>query len=166
MTPEPTSPLSKFLLFFRDLLAMVCGKSNPPHKPSAAQSVKELKTNGANSPNIVANGNIMLNIGTTPESQREIVQTPDTEATTDEEKAIQAAKDFSEQIRKNQERKNKIESDFGICLELVPGRAYYRDKVSGAIICPRCVAERNTPSPMAAKREHYVCGACENMVSR
>lgn len=83
----------------------------------------------------------------------------------DEEKAIQAAKDFSEQIRKNQERKNKIESDFRTRLELVPGRAYYRDKVSGAIICPRCVANKNIPSPMAKEGDYYVCGACENMIS-
>jgi len=60
----------------------------------------------------------------------------------------------------------KLENDFKTHLEPVKGKGVYRDKRNGEIICPRCVAERNTPSPMAAQREHYVCGACENMVSR
>ena len=60
----------------------------------------------------------------------------------------------------------KLENDFRRCLEPVPGKGVYRDKRSGEIICPRCIAERNTPSPMAVEREYYVCGACENMVSR
>lgn len=60
----------------------------------------------------------------------------------------------------------KLENDFRTHLEPVKGKGVYRDKRNGEIICPRCVAERNTPSPMAAEREYYVCGACENMVSR
>lgn len=59
-----------------------------------------------------------------------------------------------------------LESDFRRRLEPVPGKGVYRDKASGEIICPRCVAERNTPSPMATESEYYVCGACDNMVSR
>lgn len=59
----------------------------------------------------------------------------------------------------------KLASDFRTRLELVPGRAYYRDKVSGAIICPRCVANKNIPSPMAKEGDYYVCGACEKMIS-
>ena len=61
---------------------------------------------------------------------------------------------------------DELNSDFRRRLEPVPGKGVYRDKASGEIICPRCVAERNTPSPMAAESEYYVCGACDNMVSR
>jgi len=60
----------------------------------------------------------------------------------------------------------KLDSDFRRRLVPVPGKGVYSDKDSGEIICPRCVAERNTPSPMAVEREYYVCGACGNMVGR
>ncbi len=62
--------------------------------------------------------------------------------------------------------KGELDSDFRRRLAPVPGKGVYRDKDSGEIICPRCVAERNTPSPMAVEREYYVCGACDNMVGR
>ena len=60
----------------------------------------------------------------------------------------------------------KLSRDFRIYLDPVKGKGVYRDKRNGEIICPRCVAERNTPSPMAIESEYYVCGACDNMVSR
>lgn len=62
-----------------------------------------------------------------------------------------------------------VQEDYHQYLTPVPGKGVYRDKRNNEIICPRCVAERNIPSPMYkiayyAKGWHYTCGACQNQV--
>ena len=59
--------------FIRDIFAIVRGVLTPPNKPPVSQTAKELNTNGANSPNIIANGNVVLNFGATQNPQREII---------------------------------------------------------------------------------------------
>ena len=62
-----------------------------------------------------------------------------------------------------------LREDFHAFLECVPGAGVYRDKRNGEIICPRCVADKNTPSPMykvdlAFEGLTYICGGCGNKV--
>lgn len=62
-----------------------------------------------------------------------------------------------------------LREDFHAFIEYVPGEGVYRDKRNGEIICPRCVADKNTPSPMyiadlAFEGLTYICGACGNKV--
>ena len=62
-----------------------------------------------------------------------------------------------------------LKEDFRTYIEYVPGGGVYRDKRNGEIICPRCVADKNTPSPMykedlAFEGLTYICGACDNKV--
>lgn len=64
---------SRFPAFIRNIFALVRGVLTPSNKPPVAQTVKALKTNGANSPNIVASGNVTFNIGATQNPQREII---------------------------------------------------------------------------------------------
>ena len=45
-------------------------KQGREEQPSVMQSVHELKTDGTNSPNIIAAGNVTVNIGTIPKPQR------------------------------------------------------------------------------------------------
>ena len=62
-----------------------------------------------------------------------------------------------------------LREDFHNSLECVTGEGVYRDKRNDEIICPRCVADKNTPSPMyiadlAFEGLTYICGACGNKV--
>ena len=62
-----------------------------------------------------------------------------------------------------------VKEDYHQYLEPVSGKGVYRDKRNNEIICPRCVAEKNTPSPMYkvnyyGRGWHYTCGACQNQV--
>ena len=72
---------------------------------------------------------------------------------------------------RRRELEARLKNDYRQFLEHVPGKGVYRDKRTGEIICPRCVADKNTPSPMykadlAFQGESYVCGACQNTVRR
>ena len=73
MSSEPTNFFSWFLALIRDMFARVRGVLAPPNKPPVAQNVKELNTNGANSPNIIATGNVTFNSGATQNPQRETI---------------------------------------------------------------------------------------------
>ena len=48
-------------------------KQGREEQPSVMQSVHELKTDGTNSPNIIAGGDVTVNIGTAAKPQRESV---------------------------------------------------------------------------------------------
>ena len=70
---------------------------------------------------------------------------------------------------KYKELQNEVNNDYHQYMEPVPGKGVYRDKRNNEIICPRCVAERNIPSPMYrvnyyAEGWTYTCGACQNKV--
>ena len=69
MSPETTNLFSRFVAFIR----MARGVFAPPIKPPAVQRAKELNTNGANSPNIIANGNVTLNFNAMQNPQRETI---------------------------------------------------------------------------------------------
>ena len=76
-------------------------------QPSITQSAHGLKTEGANSPNIIANGPVTVAFDAT--SWRNVEQHPNFSPVSDEEKAIQAVKDFSDRIQRDRERKEELE---------------------------------------------------------
>lgn len=73
MSSETSNLFSLFIAFIRNIFAIVRGAHTPPNKPPVVQTANELNTHGANSPSIIANGNVTLNIGVTQKPQRETI---------------------------------------------------------------------------------------------
>lgn len=72
-------------------------------------------------------------------------------------------------LRRERKVAKELKADFHAYLEYVPGGGVYRDSRNGEIICPRCVADKNVPTPMykvdlAFEGLTYVCGGCGNKV--
>lgn len=72
-------------------------------------------------------------------------------------------------LLRERKRTKALSEDFHAFIEYVPGGGVYRDTRNGEIICPRCVADKNTPSPMykvdlAFEGLTYICGGCGNKV--
>lgn len=86
---------------------LIKARQKRKEKPSVMQSVRELKTEGVNSPNIIANGNVMVAFGAA--SERNVEQHPNVNSISDEEKARQAVEEFSDRIQRDRERKEELE---------------------------------------------------------
>ena len=69
---------------------------------------------------------------------------------------------------KRKEVESELENDYRRYLEPVPGKGVYRDRRNGEVVCPRCVAEKNVPTPMYEIEPGltYACGACGCMVPK
>lgn len=86
---------------------LIKARQKRKEKPSVMQSVRELKTEGVNSPNIIANGNVMVAFGAA--SERNVEQHPNVNSISDEEKARRAVEEFSDRIQRDRERKEELE---------------------------------------------------------